>query len=184
MKDQWAMCAMGAWLTGTIVVSVVATENFYTIDRLLAQSQNSTFTAVAERLGSGDTRDLLRYLSSELNRLYFQLWNVTQFALGALVFWLLAGNRAASRARWGVAGMLVLVVLLIAWLTPQIVTVGRSLDFVPRNPPPPAVARFGMLHGLYTSLEGIKLLAGAVVTYWIARSAASRTDVGHRSSTP
>ena len=31
MKDNWAMCAMGAWLTGTIIVSVVETENFYTI---------------------------------------------------------------------------------------------------------------------------------------------------------
>ena len=115
MKDKWAMCAMGAWLTGTIIVSVVATENFYTIDRLLAQSPNSAFTAVAERLGSGETRDLLRYLSSELNRLYFQLWNVTQFALGALVFWLLAGHRAAARARWGVASMLALVLLMIVW---------------------------------------------------------------------
>ena len=171
MKDKWAMCAMGAWLTGTIVVSVVATENFYTIDRLLEQSPNSAFTAVAGRLGSGEARDLLRYLSSELNRLYFQLWNLTQFALGALVFWLLAGNRAAARARWGVASMLALVVLMSVWLTPQIIAVGRSLDFVPRDPPPPALAQFGILHGLYTSLEGIKLLVGAVVTYWIARGA-------------
>src|SRR5436309_1951272 len=40
MRSRWALVAMGAWLAGTICVSVVATENFYTIDRLLAERPN------------------------------------------------------------------------------------------------------------------------------------------------
>ena len=176
MKERWALFALGAWLTGTVFVSVVAAENFYTIDRLLSQSPNATFAAVTERLGPSETRDLLRYLSSELNRLYFQLWNVTQFAIGALVFWLLAGNQSATKARRGVAAMLILVVVMIVWLTPQIVSVGRSLDFVPRNPPPPALARFGVLHGGYLLVEACKLLIGVIVSVWIARSAGGGAD--------
>jgi hypothetical protein len=132
---------------------------------------------MVERVGRGETRDLLRYLSSELNRLYFQLWNIVQFVIGALVFWLLARSQSAARARWGVLAMLGLVVVLIVWLTPQIVTVGRSLDFVPREPAPPALGRFGMLHGLYLVLEAVKLATGAVVVYWLGRSTPARRSV-------
>jgi len=54
---------------GTICMSIVATENFYTIDRLLADRANPAFASAVDRLGSPTGRDLLRYLSSELNRL-------------------------------------------------------------------------------------------------------------------
>ena len=36
MKRNIVLVLMGAWLAGSICTSVVATENFYTIDRLLA----------------------------------------------------------------------------------------------------------------------------------------------------
>ena len=39
MKQCWAMFAMGAWLCGTLMTSVLATENFYTVDRLLTGSR-------------------------------------------------------------------------------------------------------------------------------------------------
>jgi hypothetical protein len=106
---------------------------------LLALRANSAFAAAVDRLGAVEARDLLRYLSSELNRLYFQLWNGAQIVLGALALWLLSGSTArpwaATRsAKWGIAAMLAIVVLMLVYLTPQIVTLGRSLDFVPRDP--------------------------------------------------
>ena len=81
---------MGAWLDGHVCMSVVATENFYTINRLLAGSASGSFTAAVQKLGQPQARDLLRYLSSELNRLYFQIWNVAQLVLGVLALWLVA----------------------------------------------------------------------------------------------
>ena len=68
MKQRWAMAVMGAWLMGTVCMSVVATENFYTIDHLLAQRANSAIAAAVDQLGSVHARELPRYLSSELNR--------------------------------------------------------------------------------------------------------------------
>jgi hypothetical protein len=174
VKERLAMFALGLWLAGTIFVSVVAAQNFYTIDRLLAESPNAIFMKLVERIGRSESRDMLRYLSSELNRLYFQLWNATQFAIGVLVIWLLAANRSASKARWGVIAMLGLVVFMIVWLTPQIISLGRGLDFVPRDPAPPSLGRFGMFHGLYLILEALKLAIGAVVVYWIALSRPER----------
>jgi hypothetical protein len=176
MKQRWVLAAMGAWVAGTICMSVVATENFYTIDRLLAGSPNEAFARAVQQLGRPQARDLLRYLSSELNRLYFQMWNVTQLAIAAVVLWLIARSReqdpaGARRATRGVLAMTAIVVLMLVWLTPAIVSLGRSLDFVPRDPAPPGMRRFWVLHAVYTSLEMIKLVVGIVVTWWIGSEA-------------
>jgi len=171
MKQRWALVVIGVWLMGSICMSVVATENFYTVDRLLAAPANGPFTAMVEKLGQPAARELLRYLSSELNRLYFQMWNVAQIGLGVLALWLVAGSTEQGPARKAIIAMLAIVVLMLVYLTPQIVSLGRALDFVPRDPPPPGMSRFWVLHAAYTSLEMIKLLAGAVVAFWIVRSA-------------
>src|SRR5882757_7986654 len=99
MKRRWALVLMGAWLAGTICTSVVAAENFYTIDRLLEGSPNTAFTTLVRQLGQPQARELLRYLSSELNRLYFQMWNVSQLAIGALVLWLLLRSQTRAQTR-------------------------------------------------------------------------------------
>jgi hypothetical protein len=167
MKTRWALVVMGAWTMGSICMSIVATENFYTIDRLLETTTKPEFYVAVQKLGHGPARDLLRYLSSELNRLYFQMWNIAQLALGVLALWL-AGR--VPRIRWGILTMLGIVVLMLAYLTPQIVALGRSLDFVPRDPAPAGMQRFWILHAAYTSLEMLKLVVGLVVTWWVARS--------------
>jgi hypothetical protein len=173
VKQRWALVLMGTWIAGSICMSVIATENFYTIDRLLAERSNPAFASAVDRLGAPQARDLLRYLSSELNRLYFQLWNAAQVALGGAVLWLIAGSKqrgpAYRRVQSGVVVMLAVAVFMLAYLTPAIVLLGRSLDFVPRDPAPPGMQRFWVLHAAYTTLEMIKLLFGVLVTFWIAR---------------
>ena len=174
MKRQWALVAIGAWLAGTVCMSIVATENFYTIDRLLTESRSAAFTSTVERLGHPLARDFLRYLSSELNRLYFQMWNVAQVVLGIIALWLIARSDKDERASLqsatrGVIAMLGVVVLMLVYLTPAIVSLGRSLDFVPRDPAPPGMRRFWILHAAYTSLEMIKLLIGAFVAVKLVR---------------
>ena len=85
------------------------------------------------------------------------------------VLWLALGSprEDPARSRLAVAGviaMLTIVAAMLVWLTPQIVSLGRSLDFVPRDPAPPGMRRFWVLHAAYTSLEMIKLLVGVWVT--------------------
>ncbi len=171
-KQRWALVAMGAWIAGTVCMSVVASENFYTIDRLLDDPTSGQFAAMVDQLGKAHARDLLRYLSSELNRLYFQMWNLAQILLGVVVLWLVKRpGKPFGRIGDGVLLMLAVVVLMLAWLTPSIVSLGRSLDFVPRDPPPPGMQRFWILHAAYTSLELVKLIIGIIITAWIARTA-------------
>ena len=167
MKARCALFILGAWTMGSICMSAVATENFYTIDRLLDSSTKPEFYDAVQKLGHAPARDLLRYLSSELNRLYFQGWNVLQLLLGAAAFWL-AGRE--PRIRRGILTMIAIVALMLVYLTPQIVTLGRSLDFVPRDPAPPGMQKFWILHAAYTSLEMVKLVVGLVVAWWISGS--------------
>ena len=172
MKPRAAAFCLGIWVMGTVCISVAATQNFYTIDRLLAGGHPS-FTEGVDRLGAPAARDVLRYLSSELNRLFFRYWNLFQIPLGGVTLWLVlpAGDR---RLRWLVGAMLGIAVVLTVVVTPPIVSIGRSLDFVPRDPPPPSLATFGILHAAYTSLEMLKAAMGICAAWWIGRAAGDR----------
>jgi len=175
----WAAFCMAVWLTGTVCVAVVATQNFFTIDRLLAESPNESFHVAVKTLDSVETavhptaRELLRYLSAELNRLYFQYWNLAQMAIGILVLRFVTKIPGVDRAKWCIVGMLGISLFVMVVLTPPIVNVGRSLDFVTRESPPPevvsALRTFGLLHVTYTVFTFMNLILGILATLWIQR---------------
>jgi hypothetical protein len=168
MKERLALCLLGAWSMGSVMLFVVAPTNFHLIDELLVGSDNPSFRALVDDVGRARTRELLRYLSSELNREFFWLWNVGQVALAGLVL-ALSWRASPHRVRHTILAAALLVALLLIVLTPMITNVGRSLDFVPREPPPPQLARFGLLHVLYTGLDLAKLACLALATFWLLR---------------
>ena len=171
MRRDAAIFCLGAWIMGTVFMGVVATQNFYTIDRLLESVPNETFGQVVDGVGAVRSREFMRYLSSELNRLFFVSWGLAQIGIGAALLWLVYPMTPARRIRRGALAMLVLVVFLTLGLTPGILSVGRSLDFVPRDPAPAALATFGLLHAAYTLLDVIKLGLGGFVAFWLHREA-------------
>ena len=174
MKPRAATFCLGLWVMGTVCVSVAATQNFYTIDRLLAAGGHPSFAEGVDRLGAPAARDLLRYLSSELNRLFFQYWNLFQMPLGGVTLWLVLGPAGDRRLRWLVGAMLAIAVLLTVVVTPPIISIGRGLDFAPRDPPPPSLATFGVLHAAFTSLEMLKAGLGACAVWRLCRGAGPR----------
>ena len=166
---QWATFGMSAWLLGTVFMAIVATQNFYTIDRLIESQPNPAFGAAVSKLGLPESREVLRYLSSELNRLYFQYWNLAQLVIGIFVLWMIVRLPASRRVKWYVVAMLGIVLVLTVVVTPQMLYVGRELDFVPRDPQPPRLRTFGLLHAAYTLMDGIELILGVMVTVWLMR---------------
>ena len=168
-RENWAMFCMAAWLAGTVFMVVVATQNFYTIDRLLEQSPNAVFNEAVAAMQHPSARDMLRYLSSELNRLYFQYWNLAQFPMGIVALWLVNALPKSKHAVWGIVSMLLVVMFLMVFVTPPILSIGRELDFVPRDPAPPQMRTFGLLHAAYTVLTLINLVLGVLVTLWIQK---------------
>ena len=169
MKPRAATFCLGLWVMGTVCISVAATQNFYTIDRLLASGGHPSFADGVDQLGAPAARDLLRYLSSELNRLFFRYWNLAQIPLGAATLWLVLGPSGDRRLRWLIGAMLGIALVLTVVVTPPIVSIGRGLDFVPRDPPPPNLATFGILHAAYTSLEMVKAAMGLCAASLICR---------------
>jgi hypothetical protein len=163
------MFFMAIWLSGSVFTAVVATQNFYTIDRLIDNSPNDVFRVVVETMENPPARDLLRYLSSELNRLYFQYWNLAQLPVGIIVLRLIVSIRGSRLATWGIAAMLCVVLFLMVFIVPQMLSIGRSLDFVPRNPPPPGLRTFGLLHAAYAALTVVNVVLGTLVTLWIQK---------------
>jgi hypothetical protein len=170
MKSRWALCVLGGWAMGSVIMFVVATKNFWVVDELLRGSENPKFHSLVELWGAAPMREVLRYLSSELNREYFQLWNFVQIGLAALVLWLVARQPGYERTR-GVMGATLAIVVAIALLGGSIATVGRSLDFVPRDPAPPALGRFWIMHIAYLVMDLGKLLVLGTATVWLVRRA-------------
>jgi len=148
----------------------VAAASFSTVDRVLRDS-NPQFAEVARQLGKDKTRVWLRFLASEINRTCFHAYGWAQVVLGVLL--VLALLRQTPRDTVGllIAGaMLVLVLVLTLIVTSKIMALGRSIDFVPRDPPPPEMARFRKLHAVFTGLDGFKLLAAlALLVRWIVK---------------
>jgi len=167
---SWAIFCMAVWLAGVVAMAIVATENFFRIDPLIDAQANPKFAVDIEKLGRDGVHDIMYYYSSELNRLYFQAWNLAQLPLGILALWLIVKIPGLQRAKWEVVAMLGIVLFLTALITPFIVSVGRSLDFVPRVPPPDGLRTFGLLHATYTVLDGILLILGVLVTLKLVRS--------------
>lgn len=167
---HWAILCMAAWLMGTVLMAIVATQNFYTIYRLMASPAHPVFAADIEKLGHDAAFDLLYYFSSELNRLYFQYWNVAQLPMGIAALWLVVKIPASENAKRQIIAMLGIVLFLTLLITPRMLTVGRSIDFVPRDPPPDGLRTFGLLHATYSVFDGIELILGIIVTLWLTKS--------------
>ena len=163
----WAVALISVWLAGTVGVAIVATQNFYTIDRLLEFPANEAFRHSVEAIGHDHARELLRYLSSELNRLYFQYWNLAQVAIGILALWFVGKVPLLQKAKWSIVAMLAVVILMTGWITPQMLSIGRQLDFVPRDPMPPALRTFGLLHAAYTLMDLVVLILGVLAIRWM-----------------
>lgn len=99
----------------------------------------------------------MRYLVSELNRLYFSAWGLTQLALGAAIVVAAIGLRPLDRTGIVVATTILVIVIASLLLSQWLLLLGRSLDFVPRTTVSLELTRFRNLHLAYTALDLLKL---------------------------
>lgn len=161
------------WLAGMCVVAWVAAENFFMIDRLLEHPSNASFSAAVAKLPEGEARLTLRFLSSELNRYFFTGFGWIGLGLGAVLLGITA--RLGSKKLQIALGLMMVISLAMAfYLTPQIVDVGRELDFVEPGGNAAVRTAFGKLHGLYSSLEMLKLALGLWAGWLLVRLEPSR----------
>jgi hypothetical protein len=154
---------LGAWILGGLFMGFVATQNFRTVDRILS-SPPPEAAKIIKAMGNDSARLILRHLASEENRLFFENWEILQLVVGvALTGLLLFGIEKPL-----LAGFTAALVLLTAFehfkITPEMLWLGRSIDFLPRTPEPLARTQFGRLHALYGVIEITKLLLALLVS--------------------
>src|SRR5580704_5416116 len=151
----------GCLILGSSFMIFVATQNFGTVDRVLAAPPQEA-AQMFQTLGPDNARLLLRYLAGEENRLFFTSWELVEIALGAvLTAILLLGIR--SRLLAGLAGAMLIIALFQHFrVTPEMIALGRLVDFGGAAGSA-AYSQFWRLHGLYGVLEVVKLVLLAVV---------------------
>ena len=175
---------LGIWLGGSVILGAVVAYNFSGFDDLFARNPRLQEQAgFAPEDINAKKSSLLWVHSSELNRVFFEVWNRTQLGLGVL---------AVLLAAWGGAGRLPLVLLVVATaivalislaLEPQIVELGRQLDFLPREPPPPMLEDFQRYHGIYFATESLRFgLVLVAALLLVASAMRSDGDNGERGS--
>jgi hypothetical protein len=167
---RFAAFLLGAWLAGCLFMDMVATQNFRSVDRLLATSSPQLAERVQAMGGHDAARMLLRHQVAEQNRWYFETWEQVQIGLGVALFLVLLFGAVADR--WMLFFTLVMLALVLIdhfFLTPEITRLGRAIDFVPPGTSSPERARFWLLHGSYAASELVKLGAGIVLAVLLLR---------------
>jgi|SRR5579871_641995 len=159
---------LGAWLGACLFMDMVATQNFRSVDRMLASPPMVVAQRVQAIGGHDAARAFLRFQASELNRRYFNGWENVQIVLGLLLIGTLYAAGYRNKVTLGLPGMMLLVTLVMHFfLTPEITRMGRAMDFTPVGAPSPNTTRFWAFHGFYSALELIKLGWGVALIIWL-----------------
>jgi hypothetical protein len=160
---RFACLILGAWLGAAAMMSLVATQNFRTVDRILL-SPHPAASQDLKTLGRDSSRMLLRWEASEQNRWLFEVWETAQVALGIAVFFILLFGSTETKYSLALSLLMLVVVILQRFLvTPMMTGLGRLIDFVPPGTRSPERIKFGVLHMGYLGMEATKLLLGLLL---------------------
>jgi len=147
---------------GSLFIAFVATGNFATVDNLL-KAPPVEAEKMIQTLGSENARHLLRYLAGEENRGFFETWELAELIIGVgLAAFLLIGLR--QRITAGLAGAIVILTGFQHFkITPEMIWLGRSIDFIAWTADSQARSQFYKLHAAYGIIEGVKILMMLVI---------------------
>jgi hypothetical protein len=159
----------GLWLGVLFASWAIATATFRNAEIVAGLPTGSGAGDRVALVPEPARRPLFRYVASEINRWMFARFGWAQLLLAvgvAVLAWPFAGA-----ARWLAVGALVCVAVQGLGLGPAILSLGRSIDFVPRPLPPDVGRRFGLLHGGYVILDLLKAAALVALAVVLARRA-------------
>jgi hypothetical protein len=161
---------LGLWLGASILTDIAVTQNFQAVDRFLSAPGNPGTSAELNAIGRARERVILRRNAGEENNWIFLNWERTEFAIGGGLFLLLLLGDAPQKLPLALGIFLLAIVAAEHFaLTPRITDLGRVVDGLPATAP--EYKTFWTLHGLYSGLDILKMLA---MLGWAARLATTR----------
>jgi hypothetical protein len=155
---------LGIWIGGSLFMALVAVQNFRSVDRLLASPAPNLSAQIDKMGGAAAARTVFRHQASEQNRWFFNLWERVQLGIGAALLLILLFGTHVGKGTLTVAGSMLLITAVQHWyLTPSIVTLGRSLDWLDRTVSSAERNQFWTLHNTYSVVEILKWMLGFVL---------------------
>lgn len=159
---------LGIWLTGLCGTAFLASKNFETTKQVLESSPQEGRKLI-EQLGESSSEQLLRFQVAEANRAMFEGWGALE--LGLLVsLGLLIVLRHDSKTAIAVA---VAALVVSAWsyflLTPQLISIGRILDFPTPEYHAQYRLQFAGVHRMYGIAGVLRMACGAVLVFLLLR---------------
>jgi hypothetical protein len=154
---------LGAWLSGSFFMIMVATRNLAAADRMASAPPASAAISV-EILGQTAARTFLRIQAAELNRWYFDTWEWLEIGLGAALLAALTTGPGRHRSAILLCAFMLLTVLITHFaITPQATRLGRLVDAIPAEQPSPDRLRLGNYNTVYAVIECAKWLLGLML---------------------
>ncbi len=142
----------------------VAIHNIGSVEPILKQSDRQLQREIKD-IGYDRVKTLLRFEAAELNRYYFYNWEWVQLLLAIIATVILldatGGNKLTMIMMAGIILMLLVQHFLIG---PEILELGRGLDFAPTDQMLDERRAFRTFHTYYTSIEAIKFVLIGIIS--------------------
>ena len=158
----------------------LALDSLHSVERLLARP-NPVARLEVKELGPAQAQLLLQYAAAEQARSYEETWEIVQIILGTFFFFFLLFGTTENKFSLLLALLMIVVVLgerLL--LTPELASIGRSIDFTP-DVPSGNHTQIQVLRAVYFALEALKWGLGALLgAFLILQHRAPRSGYGRR----
>ncbi|MGA2116866.1 MAG: hypothetical protein ABSH56_19170 [Bryobacteraceae bacterium] len=163
LSRRFACLLLGMWLAGILLMTWVDWERARSVDTVL----NGGSPAASLRLKAlppDDARMLLTYQANEQARWYQRIWEDVQVFWGALFFaFLLFGTREGKLSLGLCLGMLAVALAERFLLSPEILGLGKIIDFIRPDLHSGERNEYWVLHNTYRMVELVKLGAGCML---------------------
>lgn len=153
---------VGLWLAGLLVVSYVTAFSSRTVNFVMENPPHEASRWV-DILGKDRTRTLLQHYDAEVNRSLLEAWGYADLVLCVFILITAVMIKSGKPAMIAAALLLVLCLASVFLLTPQVVAVGRLLDFRSHFPVPPERAQFASLNGMLLGVSFVRVLTAAIL---------------------
>ena len=164
---------LGLWLAGMVMVVYVASLSLRTVDSVMAIPPHEASKWI-DVLGKDKVRTLLLHGSSEVNRSLFEFWGNADLIICVFLLVAMVMTKSGKVMIILTAVLLLLGTASTFLLTPQMVAVGRQLDFRVVFPVPPEIVQFAALERMYFGVSLVRvLLVGTMVAMLLNRSSRS-----------
>ena len=164
---------LGLWLAGIVMVAYVASLSLRTVDSVMAIPPHEASKWI-DVLGKDKVRTLLLHGSSEVNRSLFEFWGNADLIICVFLLVAMVMTKSGKVMIILTAVLLLLGTASTFLLTPQMVAVGRQLDFRVVFPVPPEIVQFAALERMYFGVSLVRvLLVGTMVAMLLNRSSRS-----------